>query len=307
MLRNNLMLDLQDNKEEELDKQLKILPDAILQFKLFRFLNTNDAVNLADASTLFKNSCRNEFFSRLLQHVAYGEQEQAEAILQRYPSLLLVKGNVTDYSFRHFKNITAFQYALWALDQHMWTMLLKYLPKGYAAEQFSELEEKGTDYGKHYDFSSLISALEIYKKKYGPKYEDSVDCWIKVVGSAQRNVPAHVANEYCYPNRNILTLPSFTEAYLPRQLYIGYNYNLYYTGVPTYWFPLDENSGLGFDFAVTTLRDVTRSPPCTWGAYGENRSLTAMNTLSKVRWEALNLLKKTLGLSESITLNRKIM
>ena len=299
MLRNTIALD----NEEKIDQQLKKLPDAVLQFKLFRFLNANDAVNLAGASTLFKNACRNEFVNILLQCVAYGQQEQAEAMLQRDPDLLLMKGDVTDYSLRHFKNITAFQYALWALDRHMWTMLLKYLPEVKAAEQFSELEEKGTEYGIHYDFASLINALEIYDKKYGydAKYDEVTDCWNQVVGGAQRNVPVHVANEYCYPNRLICTLPSFTEAHLPRKIYIGCNYNLCHTGVPTYWFPLDNNSGLGIDFAVTTLGTVSTCPPCTWSEYGEYRTLIAMKTLSNVRWEELNLLKKTLGLSEVIT------
>ena len=72
-----------------------------------------------------------------------GEQDQAEKIIKDNPSLLLSPGTVTDLSGREFKQITAFQYVLWALDWHMWKMLLKYMDTKEAALQFAELEEKG--------------------------------------------------------------------------------------------------------------------------------------------------------------------
>jgi hypothetical protein len=52
-------------------------------------------------------------------------------------------GRVTDLSGREFQSITAFQYALWALDWHMWAMIQKYLPVEQQQVQFEKLETKG--------------------------------------------------------------------------------------------------------------------------------------------------------------------
>jgi hypothetical protein len=130
---------------------------------------------------------------KFLQHVVYGEQEQAESMLKLDPSLLLQKGQVIDYSNRAFTNITAFQYSLWALDRHMWEMLLKYFPTTEeAAKQLAELESTGTEYQtnisteskveiireKHFDFSPLINALKINSQSRTEEH------WCKVVGGA---------------------------------------------------------------------------------------------------------------------------
>ena len=58
---------------------------------------------------------------KFLTFVAEGEQDKAEAMLQNNPALVLVPGDVADLSKRTFKAITGFQYAVWALDWHMWT------------------------------------------------------------------------------------------------------------------------------------------------------------------------------------------
>lgn len=93
------------------------------------------------------------FLLRLLQHVVYGEQAQAESILKIYPTLLLEKETVTDYSGRHIHG-TALQIALGAEDvryhaddECMVEMIQRYfdkLPDGkqvmaaQIAEQFPE-------------------------------------------------------------------------------------------------------------------------------------------------------------------------
>ena len=74
------------------------------------------------------------------------------------------------------------------------------------------------------------------------------------VGKAQRDVPAHVAHEYCRKDRSFSPLPSFNvdgadipNETLPRVLKF-YNFN---TEAVDSWFPLvAPNSGLGFDFAL---------------------------------------------------------
>ena len=108
------------------------------------------------------SSINKKSLSQLLQYVAEGEQDKAEELIQKDKNLLLHAGTVKDLSGREFKTITAFQYALWAMDWHMWTMIQKHLPQEAQAEQLKELETKGTAYGMHFSLQSLIGALQTY-------------------------------------------------------------------------------------------------------------------------------------------------
>ena len=101
-------------------------------------------------------------WSQLLRYVAEGEQDEAEKLIEGNKNLLLHAGTVTDLSGREFKGITAFQYALWAMDWHMWTMIQKYLPEEAQREQFEVLETKGTAHGKHFSLQPLTGALQTY-------------------------------------------------------------------------------------------------------------------------------------------------
>jgi hypothetical protein len=154
-----------------------------------------------------------------LLHVAKGEQDEAEAMLQSIPGLELTSGNVTDLSGRTFENITGFQYAIWALDWHMWSMILKYIPEREAALQLQILEDVGTEHGTRFSFKPLILALNNYVKNYSLwDYEDCEKHWCQQVGGEQRGLPAHAVNEYCRPDRPFHPLPSFLEANLPRTM-----------------------------------------------------------------------------------------
>lgn len=97
-----------------------------------------------------------------------------------------------------------------------------------------------------FDFHSLITALDIYVTNFDKwNYHQQEEAWMKV-GKAQRDVPAHVAHEYCRPDRSFDPLPSFNEENLPRILAFDN-----YTGTADKsWFPLaSSSSGLGFVFA----------------------------------------------------------
>ena len=58
-----------------------------------------------------------------LTHVVKGKQRQAEEMLKKNRHLALASGTVTDHANRTFNYITGFQYAVWALDWHMWSMI----------------------------------------------------------------------------------------------------------------------------------------------------------------------------------------
>ena len=160
----------------------------------------------------------------MLQYVAEGEQDKAEALIQKDKNLLLHAGTVTDLSGREFKPITAFQYALWAMDWHMWTMIQKYLPQEAQAQQLQELETKGTAYGNHFSLKGLTGALQTYVdnvEKVWNYDQRAVDHWCKVVGGEQKLLPAHVVNEYCRPDRAFEPCPSEWKSKLPRTREVG--------------------------------------------------------------------------------------
>ena len=159
---------------------------------------------------------------RLLKLVAHGDQFGAEALIKENTAILHQSGNLLDPAGREFKGITAFQYALWALDWHMWTMIQEYLPCDEARKQLERQEKLTTvlGYDAHFDFAPIIQALNSYKRAYNTLGMEAA--WNGEVGYQQSFFPAHVANEYCRPdlafspkNRGIR---SFEEVHLPRIL-----------------------------------------------------------------------------------------
>ncbi len=173
--------------------------------------------------------------NRFLTLVAEGEQDKAEAMLKINPTLALVPGEITDLSKRTFTGITGFQYAVWALDWHMWTMIRKYLPDEAAVVQAQGFETgswvgtenpvsenfSGSNYGGHgvnarRVLGNLISAYEWTINSCTSKEEQArrEDPWVTGVGRMQQLLPAHVVQEYC---NSTLKSPNLkNEAVLPR-------------------------------------------------------------------------------------------
>jgi hypothetical protein len=167
---------------------------------------------------------------KLLVHVVRGEQDQAKAILQSNPLYLLSRGEVTDDAGRHFTNITIFEYARWAMDSHMYRMMLACIPQSELGSKIREVllkqclavekytikyELEGRQINEsHFDFDPLLNALETYLKNCKDK-----SAWA-AIGEAQRRLPVHVVNEYCYPSRSFHPTPNFLEKDLPRSISI---------------------------------------------------------------------------------------
>ncbi|MDR3443076.1 MAG: hypothetical protein P4L65_08670 [Legionella sp.] len=157
--------------------------------------------------------------SHFLHCVAKGQQDEAENLLNQpieksnYKNLLLAKETFTDYSGRTFV-CTAYEYAYWAKDTHMCRMLEKHMDKDTKSEMLKRCEavEKGglkysqqvkqtdgTQYveqfcTKHFDFSSLKTALERYIQGFDNwSWDERKLAWM-AVGMAQRDLPVHVIN-----------------------------------------------------------------------------------------------------------------
>ena len=115
-----------------------------------------------------------------LNHVARGEQSEAEGLLKNNPEiaqkLLSTPGTFTDYSKREF-TCTAYEYAYWAKDKHMCRMLEKQMDdktKVGMLKQINNMEQVGLAYqvrpqdptqaikhykNAHYDTSFLLKQL----------------------------------------------------------------------------------------------------------------------------------------------------
>ncbi|KTD40950.1 hypothetical protein [Legionella parisiensis] len=212
--------------------------------------------------------------SHFLHCVARGEQEEAERLLNipvqkngNYENLLLAQETFTDYSDRTFV-CTAYEYAYWAKDRHMCRMLEQYMDKDTKSELLKRckaIEKDGLKYSqqitpvdgapyvmqyctKHFDFTPLKTALEQYIQGFAHwSWDERKKAWM-AVGVAQRDLPVHVINEYCRPDRTFYPLPLFDEDKLPRV--ITY-YDHHIRGdVSLYPLVISDSSGLGVDFAL---------------------------------------------------------
>ena len=107
-------------KESTLFNQL---PENI-QVEIFHNLNIQEKSNLAMVDrNCYQLFSKYIYVQKLIMLVAHGDEAGASSLLDRFPNLALERGDITDYSGRTFKNITAYEYAYWARDWHMLDML----------------------------------------------------------------------------------------------------------------------------------------------------------------------------------------
>ena len=234
---------------------------------------------------------------------------EAEALLTATPdhtqTLLRTPGIFTDYSGRTF-NCTAYEYAYWAKDTHMCRMLESHMDidtKAIVLERIDAIEATGLSFQQngeahqspHFDLTPLKTALQDYVNGFDAwnatsNWAAMEAAWM-VLGKAQRDVPTHIAEEYCRPDRSFFPVPSFNvdkedipKETLPRVLRC-YNHN---TRAYDSWFPLRaSHSGPGFDFAL--IRALAPRRPLaharwapTWGGLAAI-DLAAITRLDEVR------------------------
>jgi hypothetical protein len=195
------------------NKTIFDLPVGITN-EISRHLPTRDLLNVVETSKggmkLFKTnqfSMQTIEIRKFLHHVVRGHHTAVAEMLKN-PEFMLKRGLVTDLSGRIFPNISGFEYALWALNKHMWTKMLSCLPENKEGEKikaelrahYQKLKELGVTYTlhgvtrteKHFDFEGTIfKELQEYVNK-----KDN-NQWATGVGRAQRLLPMHVVYEYC--------------------------------------------------------------------------------------------------------------
>lgn len=147
-----------------------------LKIKTVRNLSNRYLVNIAQTSkyhlNLFKPVIDSRNLLHLLHHVTRGEHDVVAAVLQQDISLIFKQGEVTDCSGREFYNISGFEYALWALDKHMWAKMITCVPQNEEGRevferllaQYNKVNTFGVTYKlsgetiteKHFDFNNTI-------------------------------------------------------------------------------------------------------------------------------------------------------
>lgn len=279
----------------ELSEELKI--------ETAQSLSNRDLVNLAQTSkyhlALFKPVID---VRKLLHQVTRGEHDVVKAMLKQDINLIFKRGKVTDCSGREFENISGFEYALWALDKHMWAAMLECIPSEEVKKVFAQLiaqynkvNTDGVTYRlngktiteKHFDFeNTIIKELQTHVDSIyapGAKNRDAINQqWREGIGGAQKKLPMHFVDEYC-SKELFHPVPPFTSQ--PKSLKQFYNWD---TEEYENWFSVD--SKLSVDFALCKwIGDKDRSigpgsvSTSRSGLFLARRDLVALTVLCKVR------------------------
>ncbi len=281
-------------------------PDDLLRM-VGEFLTPKDRGELARADKRMHSFFhQSNLHVKFLECVAYGQQYKAEKLLsqvflgkpERIQAALLHRGTFATYAGETF-NCRAYEYAYWAKDTHMCRMLERYMDDETKAQMLTRIdaiEAHGLTFQQndeehrsaHFDFTPLKEAYQRYLSGYDAWWvgneEVAMDAAWLDVGKAQRNVPAHVAQEYCRPDRSFRPVPEFNEATLSRVLTF---WNCA-TGRDDSWFPLAApNSGLGFSFALARAgaryAEADDVPFLHWDTRAPRYDLAAVIHLDEVR------------------------
>lgn len=256
---------------------------------IFNYLELDEGLALSLVSKYFFslfNSLieKNKLSStqQLLSHVARGEESEIKTFIQKNPrtflTLLSVKADVLDYSGREFKNITLFQCAVWAQDIDMCFLLLFETKRidcwklFYA--QYQALVKNGITYiqgdvthsmSTRFNFREIFSVLEeIIESDLAWSSEEQTE-YVRRFGRAEQNLPANIAQEFCWPERG--QNPNLDEPFNNR--FLQYTHYRYPPGSKTFswWTNPAPSEKLGETFCIkralgiSTNGVITASPP----------------------------------------------
>ena len=116
------------------------LPKEIVKDKIGDKLAISNLSRLARTCTQVYGFFDNQLKSyHLLKCIVDSELDSAKDIIIKNPKLLLMRGDIIDYSARIFKNITPFLLALWYKDRRMIRLIKKYLDPQEAVTNFMSI------------------------------------------------------------------------------------------------------------------------------------------------------------------------
>jgi hypothetical protein len=208
--------------KQEVNKQILKLKESQANLGIFEFQSNGECCKLMFLPELLI------FLPELLNCVGKGKVQEADTLLRNYPSLGKFCGDLTDWSGRVFKRITAYQYAILALDETMFNMISRHLSfeeKEKQLRQLLEIVELDNNEGwvkkktssiiwPSLSWKTLIKALNNYLNFYlktfncelnddktvnygnSDQWTECFNLWSEVVGGAQLKLPAHIIREY---------------------------------------------------------------------------------------------------------------
>jgi hypothetical protein len=288
------------------NKFVKVPPHSVAEF-----LSSKDLSALTQASkkthTLFKPMLKEQLLERIFDHVVRDEYADLIVLLENNLNFLVKRGTVTDCSGRTFKSISPFEYALWALDQPMWELMLhlivnhskELLPQVLA--QYNKMKTDGVSYtlngeeipGElHFDAENTI-IKQLHVQAANETKSSDIDAqneqWIKGVGGAQKLLPMNFVHEYCNEEVPFYPLPEFNSQQKSSQQFVNCT-----TQLEENWFNPDSKLGVEIaltkdDISATKLMGINLGP----GA-GAQIDLDAIKALYKTRLQGLSSLKTSL-------------
>lgn len=287
-----------------------------LKIETAQNLSNRDLVNLAQTSryhlALFKPMID---VRKLLHHVTRGEHDAVKAMLKKDISLIFIRGVVTDCSGREFGNVSGFEYALWALDKHMWTAMIACIPSNEEGRkvfaqliaQYNKVNTEGVTYmlnGKavterHFDFENTIIKEQQTQvdsmNAPSAKGWDIIDKqWREGVGGAQKLLPVHVVDEYCSEEVFFYPVPKFILQPKSSKQFVNLTTKDFEN-----WFSLE--SKLSVDFAIYKGMSGAVTYEQARDVLGGGRDLAVMKALCEIR--TMDFISLKSQLEEQMTLD----
>jgi len=304
-----------DEPENELRAFESLSPELVN--KIGRFLKKDRVAgnSFVETCSLFYNYSQGERLRTSLSgYIINGNQVKAKEILDMYPHLMLERGTIKDRSGRLFRNITVWEYILWALDvRYMGKMILDCLPLNEEGDRmakkllvlFNRVEAKGISFElnghhylqqHHYDFF-IIQALSYFIDNYKQwDLKQRTKIWCQVVGMAQFELPAHIAQHYCDPSIPFYPLPKFDAETFNRTLMFRKNYTekyfCWWCGVASVEHRLGINIAIYRKSSPRMAVGISESFELTYGVLRNN--VQALTGLRDQRMADSDMLKKNL-------------
>jgi len=120
-----------------------------------------------------------QIVDKLLLGTTHGDEAMVQLLLTSSPDhirYLVARGNVEDYSGRKFQAISAFQYTLWALDWHMWNLMLNVLNKPHTKDLHNVKLDKLSDDARRKKSSKLSNKdIEAIRSELFEQYKEVVN------------------------------------------------------------------------------------------------------------------------------------
>jgi len=203
-----LALAQRDKQLEQRDQQLQQLQPILEYVKAEQ--QEKEARRIENEKRLAQRAKTLKDAQTFVEHVVWGREDEAQAMLKENAEVALVACEVTDTAGRTFKQITGFQYAVWALDWKMWTMIKAYLPNDAAQEQAKGFKEGEwvKEHKEHVEWKNLLDAQECYTARcYTTRKaaRETVGIRIGVVGQVDyRQALASLYNTRCQQREKLV-------------------------------------------------------------------------------------------------------